>query len=837
MTNSHEIINYPDNLPMTLFIHTIGSVGKHWHKSIELLIVIEGTVSLVVGGEHIELNVDDVFLVNSNEIHDLNSDNATLITIQIKQEMSRNVPAEFKTTRYRCDSTQDTDTPRYENIKHIVARFLKLNLDGGKYIGLMNESLFYHLIYELYVNFADGKLIHQDGAIKQLSRLNEILAIVNSEYYTRLSLEDIAEKVYVTPPYLSKFFKESTGMSLSEYIKTTRLRYAANDLMYLDYSIDTIAQNNGFPNTRAFVNAFKEKYQMLPSTWRTQNSQRGIAFTPTNKDKSINYYKTDSVKMHRALLKFINAHMTSASTVTPYEQTAEYNYLIPTRNIPAKKRKEKRFIGVSRAKELLYQPVRAQLSEVQQRMHFDYIKMHSLFEDGLYVYSENQLGKPVYNFNLLDQILDFLVSIRLKPLLQLSFMPYALAADKSRRMFSDNIIVSEPEDMEKWKSLVHHFTIHLLERYSLDVVKTWLFSVWNEPGTANQLFGFNTDEIYYYLYKASYDTVKNISEELRFGGPAAFSAYGKNDDWLIHFLLYAAGNECKPDFVTIHFYDIDLSDHFFMNKVYENELWLSTNKHSFSLYLDQLQEQLDLAGYTDVPFYITEWNSTTSHNDLLSDTCFKSTYVVKNMLEVLEKTNGICYWLLTDLHEENTLSPRIFHGGLGMYTFNNIKKPVYYALDFLYRLNTDLIYKDDGIAVSSVSDGYVILLYNYHHFSSTYAKDFGINTTYTDRYSVFPNKRKKNVTVQFPELSGSYYVIQEYVNCYNGSSFDQLVKMGAIEPLSQTETEYLQQISVPGISKSIIEFPDHQISVTMMPFEIRLITIKKKYSPSAPPVS
>ncbi|WP_193708410.1 GH39 family glycosyl hydrolase [Alkalibaculum sporogenes] len=830
MATSHEIINYPENIPMTLFINSIGSVGKHWHKSIELLIVIEGIVSLVVGGEQIKLGVDDIFLVNSNEIHDLNSENATLIAIQIKLEMSRNVPAEFENTHYRCDSSQDTNTARYKNIKQIVARFLKLNLDGGKYIELMNESLFYNLIYELYANFSDGKLIHQDGAFKQLNRLNEILAIINSEYHTKLSLQSIAARVHVTPPYLSKFFKESMGISLSEHIKAIRLRYALNDLLYLDYSIDTIGQNNGFPNSRAFVSAFKEKYNMLPSTWRTQNSKRGIVFTPTNKDKSINYYETDSVTMHRALLKFINTHITSTNSVTPVDQTAEYTYQIQTDDVIINTITEKRFMGVSRAKELLYQPVREQLVEVQQKMHFDYIKMHSIFEDGLYVYSETKDGKPIYNFNLVDQILDFLVSIHLKPLLQLSFMPYALASVKNRRMFSDNIIVSEPEDINKWNSLVWNFTTHIIERYSLTVVRTWLFSVWNEPGTANQMFGFNTDEIYYNLYKSSYDTVKSISEDLCFGGPAAFSAYGKNDDWLINFLKYATENECKPDFVSIHYYDIDLSDNFFMNKIYDNELWLSSNNHSFSLYLDQLHPQLDSTGYSDVPLYITEWNSTTSHKDPLSDTCFKSSYVVKNILDVIGKTNGICYWLLTDLHEENLLSPNTFHGGLGMYTFNNIKKPVYYALDFLYRLETEIIYSNDGIVVSSTNDGYKILLYNYHHFSSTYAKDFGINTSYTDRYSVFPNKGKSTVSIQFPELKGTYCVVQEYVNCQNGSSFDNFVKMGAIEPLSLVETEYLRNISVPGISKSIAEFPDNQLSITMMPFEIRLITLKKKYN-------
>ena len=41
-------------------------------------------------------------------------------------------------------------------------------------------------------------------------------------------------------------------------------------------------------------------------------------------------------------------------------------------------------------------------------------------------------------------------------------------------------------------------------------------------------------------------------------------------------------------------------------------------------------------GYDNTPLYITEWNSTTSHRDLLSDTCFKSAYIVKNAIQAFQ---------------------------------------------------------------------------------------------------------------------------------------------------------------------------------------------------------
>jgi xylan 1,4-beta-xylosidase len=827
MAYSHEIINYPDNLPMTLFIHTIGSVQKHWHKSIELLLVLEGSVTVVIGTTQYQLEAEDVFLVNSNTIHDLHSENATLVAIQIKLDLLRNVPAEFKTTHYTCDSSHMPEPKRYEPIKNIVSRLLKINLAGGKYISLMNESLCYNLIYELYATFADGTLGNQDDTSGQLNRLNEILAIINSEYTEKLSLEYIAEKVYVTPPYLSKFFKNSMGISLSEYIKSTRLGYATNDLIYCDYPIDTISRNNGFPNTHAFVKAFKEKYEMLPSVWRNQKARADVAILPLDEDRSINYYETDSATMHKSLHRFIQAHAGASDHISSVVDISESSYKIYSAHSDGFEGLGKKFIGVSHVKELLFDTVKRQLAETHKLMHFDYIKMHGILDDCLFVYSETAEGKPVYNFTLIDQVFDFLLSIELKPMVQLSFMPAALAKNTDRKMFNGHIIISEPKDMKKWNKLIRNLVLHLIDRYSLQVVNSWIFCVWNEPSTANELFGFKNAEVFYHLYKESYTTIKEVSSSLNFGGPSAFATYGKKDSWLFHFLEFADQNHCRPDFITLHYYDIDLSDAFFLNRKSINELWLSPEPNSFYQHLRTLKNQLAENNYGDIPLYISEWNSTTSHKDLLSDTCFKSSYIVKNMIEASTQADGICYWLLTDLHEENYLPSSTFHGGLGLYTFNDIKKPAFYALDFVNRIGNEVLFRDQGILATKKNDDIIILLYHYHHYSSTYARDIGINTSYTDRYSVFPSKSKKDICLEFPDLDGEYTITSEYVNTEHGSAFDRFLAMGAVEPLTEKDVAYLKNISIPCVQKHRVSSPDIQLKFTLRPFEIRLITMHK----------
>jgi xylan 1,4-beta-xylosidase len=66
---------------------------------------------------------------------------------------------------------------------------------------------------------------------------------------------------------------------------------------------------------------------------------------------------------------------------------------------------------------------------------------------------------------LLDKIFDFLLSIGLKPLVQLSFMPACLAEDPDKRIFCDRFITSGPADIREWNQLVEETVRHLLSRY------------------------------------------------------------------------------------------------------------------------------------------------------------------------------------------------------------------------------------------------------------------------------------------------------------------------------------------------------------------------------------
>ena len=828
MKFNHEIISFPKNVPLNLSINRLGSVGRHWHQSLEIVFVVHGDVTVKLSEEDCFLSVGDVMLINPNGIHEFYSDDATLVTLHIKLELLPGLPENVRNAYFDCVSTHADNPEKFNTLKSIVADLLRVNLQGGLCIDVLNLSLCYRLVYELYTPFASDLLRRGEDEARKLDRLSSILSIINDRYSEDLSLETIANEVYLTVPYLSKFFKTCMGVTISRYIRTTRLYHAANDLLSPGKSIESIAEQNGFPNTRAFVSAFKEEYGELPSTWRKRPPQQPFDFV--RQEQTVNYINCDPHITRSYISDFIHEN-SFANTVTaaPGATVKTDSITVDTNGGTPLSHNCRAFIGVSRAHELLEEKIRNNLRRLQKYAPFRYIKMHSLLDDDMMVYSENSKGEPEYNFTLIDEVFDFLMSVRLRPLVQFSFMPSLLAAAPTKTTFYCKTVTSEPKHMQKWYRLVNRLTEHLLERYGADEVSQWLFCVWNEPSSSNKMFGFKDKDTFLKLYKCSYRAVKEASPALRFGGPASFSAIGKSEDWLFDFLHTSTRAGARPDFINIHYYDIDLT-YAMQNPVPDDdwtELFLSTDPDSFGKFVRDMKSRLSAEGFDDLPVYLTEWNSTTSHRDLLSDTCFKSAYVAKNVLENYDELAGFGYWLLSDSHNELRMSEKLFHGGLGMFCVNGVAKPVFYIYAMLADMGKNMIARGDGYFVTSGNDETILTLYNYHHFSNAYAKEVGIFTSYTDRYSIFPSKAGKTFSFNFPSLSGTFLVKSVYVNQKHGSAYDEFVRMGAVEPLSPEEIKWLSDVSKPRMKKEIITGEPLSLSVSLAPFEVRQIRIKK----------
>ncbi|HLZ53896.1 MAG TPA: glycoside hydrolase, partial [Verrucomicrobiae bacterium] len=91
-------------------------------------------------------------------------------------------------------------------------------------------------------------------------------------------------------------------------------------------------------------------------------------------------------------------------------------------------------VGAGRANEGLRADWQEQLRVAERECGFQYIRMHGLLTDDMGVYKEDAHGNPIYNWQYIDRLYDFLLSINIKPFVELSFMPKDLASG-SRTIF------------------------------------------------------------------------------------------------------------------------------------------------------------------------------------------------------------------------------------------------------------------------------------------------------------------------------------------------------------------------------------------------------------------
>jgi xylan 1,4-beta-xylosidase len=142
------------------------------------------------------------------------------------------------------------------------------------------------------------------------------------------------------------------------------------------------------------------------------------------------------------------------------------------------------------------------------------VRFHALLSDemGTLICEEERL---LYSFFNADQIIDFLLSIGMRPFVELSFMPETLASGHTT-VFRYRANVTPPKDYDLWATLVHKLTAHWVDRYGASEVREWFFEVWNEPNL--EAFWTGAQEDYFRLYRRTVIAIKSVDDLLKVGG-------------------------------------------------------------------------------------------------------------------------------------------------------------------------------------------------------------------------------------------------------------------------------------------------------------------------------
>ncbi len=281
--------------------------------------------------------------------------------------------------------------------------------------------------------------------------------------------------------------------------------------------------------------------------------------------------------------------------------------------------------------------------------------------------------KPLYSFFNTDRVWDFLLSIGMRPFVELSFMPEPLASG-SDTVFHYKGNVTPPKGYEQWATLNRKLVGHWVERYGINEVNKWFFEVWNEPNL--RAFWTGTQEDYFRLYAHTAQAIKTVDASLQVGGPAtAMNA------WVEELIDYCEKNDLPADFISTHIYPTDQLG--FEGADIEEQL-ANSPRH-----LMRDQAKLTHERARGRPVYYTEWNISSNPRDHYHDEPFAAAYATKIVMETDEFVDGYSFWTFTDIFEENYFPSVPFHGGFGLLNLYGVPKPIYRAFQLLHHLGTE----------------------------------------------------------------------------------------------------------------------------------------------------
>lgn len=98
--------------------------------------------------------------------------------------------------------------------------------------------------------------------------ISRVLAIIHKEYMNDIGLEEIAQRVNLSPGYLSTLFSQQLGQSYVKYVNHYRLNAAERALSETNIRVSDIAASVGFPNESYFISLFKQHFGMTPRSYR-----------------------------------------------------------------------------------------------------------------------------------------------------------------------------------------------------------------------------------------------------------------------------------------------------------------------------------------------------------------------------------------------------------------------------------------------------------------------------------------------------------------------------------------------------------------------------------------
>lgn len=255
----------------------------HSHNFVEMVTVINGRLVHRINDREISLSSGDILIMNKHVMHSV--DRAETDDLGINFIMSDSfldaLAPEIKGTVFE-------DFARENAKRDGEPMFLHFSSKGEKQIENIMENLLFELtdydkdnhiltstvaLLFKYLSLKEKRLLLQSTKCFTLEqrRKMQIMSYISS-YKSSATLTELAKKMKLSPPYLSKVIVDYFGKSFKEILLDERMNAAKRLLLESDMSVGEIIYSIGYENESYFHREFKKRFGKTPLTIRRQNN-------------------------------------------------------------------------------------------------------------------------------------------------------------------------------------------------------------------------------------------------------------------------------------------------------------------------------------------------------------------------------------------------------------------------------------------------------------------------------------------------------------------------------------------------------------------------------------
>lgn len=796
-------------------IDTISVQGEFTKKDNEILflIILQGELSMELNGQPFTAGNEDVLLaMPSDQFHISGSGTNMVQVIKMKSSFfaqGQNEHLGF----YVCNSVLDRERD-YTPLRRMLAQ-IALNSRYHSSVRLIKTmEMAYSLLY--YLNTYHYVLDMNTGETSRYqTRTSVILSYIEMNYMDDISLEMLARTVYLTPAYLSRFFKKQLGVNFYEYLKKVRLRHAVEELRETDHKIIDIAIANGFSGATVFNRAFQETYHLSPKQYRLQAASeepqdiKQFELSPeaqTVADRRLQLLSSTGIDeediLYPTTAKYSISNIQKSRKITPIWKQAVNIGFIDTQNSAL---------------------LQSQLRDIQRDIGFQYGRLEGVLTGHLMP----KLSDGNYNFTYFDRHIEMLLSVNLTPYLDLSesalyfFTPQIIYThDGQTRGYN---FASRREYGEKVRALIKH----CINIYGISQVENWIFEIgylhdeYLSPSESPDEFALR--------FSVSFHDIKKLLPAAQVGGIVYNTAMG--NDFFIQLLDALERQNTSPDFISISI---------FPREILPTAARLPGGDHTrFSSNPGYAIEQLRAAKgiLASRPFFnqrifVASIGTDIQMRNQTNDTCYQGTFLAKVITDFLDSVDLMAYWQLSDLNIESPDVRYPLFGGSGLLSIDGIPKPGYFVLKNFSQFREQLIEKGKNYFIcGNTINTYSIVLFNYVHPQRPVYLEASGPASPDTVYSAFKDSPTEDITIYLDNLiPGKYKIIATTINRKNGSILDSLIHYGISANIQAEDIEHLKEMVHPVTMSNFedIQNGHMEFHVQLLPHEVRFYKITRQ---------